>query len=229
MPRQRRQPNGAPYTRLFSSLRKPDLIRLCVEFRLASVGSVITLKERLRDYINLNRDMIYRNPRYRALFPRHQNPGRRASPPDSDSIGPSPPPSNRSLSPASSDDSWHGIGGPIDNGAPAEDHAQHPFEHHPFLQPDQPPEPQHPQVQLDVQPIHPNNLPQEQQPFIPDNPYDPIDIPFPPLSVVNSNRGSPPVVGSEYYLRGHRNPPSRLILLLFDTMKSICKRHYAVS
>jgi hypothetical protein len=30
-------------------------------------------------------------------------------------------------------------------------------------------------------------------------------------------------------LRGHRNPPSRLILLLFDTMKSICKRHYAVS
>ena len=67
----------APYTKVLSALRKNDLARLCAEFRLSSDGSVVALRNRLKDYLNIHRDTLYRNPRYNALFPRHRKPVRR--------------------------------------------------------------------------------------------------------------------------------------------------------
>jgi hypothetical protein len=188
MPRQQLRSNRAPYTQLFSALRKPDLIQLCGEFRLSPEGSVITLKERLRDYINLNRDRVYQNPRYTALFPRHQKPQRNPSP-QTDSIPSSPPVSSRSVSPIDSEASWHGIGRQfeIPNTIPPEDRQQQHFEHQPS--------PQH-EPPLDDQPPQPHQH-QGQHPIPPEEPI------MPP-SEAASNRGSvPPITfpdnNSKYY------------------------------
>ena len=103
-----------PYTQLLSTLRKINLLRLCLEFHLPNDGSVLQLRDHLRDYLNLNRDTLVHNPRYTALFPRHHR------------VNQPPPPrtkhstdlsyfSSRSSSPddsKSSDhsfESWHGI------------------------------------------------------------------------------------------------------------------------
>ena len=98
MPRRAARANGAPYTKVLSALLKPDLVRLCGEFRLAADGSVVNLRKRLKDHLNLNRDRIYRDDWYKALYPKHRRVGE---------------PAAREQSPARSDrsfDSWHGIG-----------------------------------------------------------------------------------------------------------------------
>ena len=99
MPRRAARANGAPYTKVLSALLKPELIRLCGEFRLAADGSVVNLRKRLKDHLNLNRDRIYRDDRYKALYPKHRRVGE---------------PAAREQSPARSDhsfESWNGIGG----------------------------------------------------------------------------------------------------------------------
>jgi hypothetical protein len=100
MPRQR---NRAPYTQLLSALRKNDLLRLCTEFHLPVNGAVVTLRNRLKDYLNLHRDTLYRDPRYNALFPRHPRlkPNPRKNSPATLSYA--------SLSPERSFASWNGI------------------------------------------------------------------------------------------------------------------------
>ena len=97
MPRRAARAHGAPYTKVLSALLKPDLVRLCGEFRLATDGSVVNLRKRLKDHLNLNRDRIYRDHRYRALYPKHRRVGE---------------PAAREQSPARSDrsyESWNGI------------------------------------------------------------------------------------------------------------------------
>jgi hypothetical protein len=115
MPPRRLPAHHYPYTQLLSALRKNDLIRLCVEFGLPVDGSVVNLRNRLKDYLNLHRDTLYRNPRFNALYARHRKPGHSAhqlNPPSTlSSPSCTPSPSTRSHSPADSDDSWHGIGG----------------------------------------------------------------------------------------------------------------------
>ena len=66
--------NMPPYTQVLSALRKNDLICLCDEFRLPTEGSVVNLRNRLKDYLNLHRNTLFRNPRYNPLFPRHRRP-----------------------------------------------------------------------------------------------------------------------------------------------------------
>lgn len=107
MPRQQHRANTAPYTKVLSALLKPELIRLCTDFRLPADGSVVTLRQRLKGYINLHRDLLFANPRYTALFSRHQRilqrtPSPTRSPPSTHSPALSYT-SNRSFSP------WNGI------------------------------------------------------------------------------------------------------------------------
>ena len=104
-----------PYTKVLSALLKTDLVRLCVEFRLRTDGSVVDLRNRLKDYLNLHRDTLFANARYKPLFPRHRRPDQPPPPP------PGPLPlsntlSSRHSSPAlsyvsspRSYASWHGI------------------------------------------------------------------------------------------------------------------------
>jgi hypothetical protein len=203
MPRQQARPNRAPYTQVLSALRKMDLVRLCIEFRLSPEGSVVDLKTRLKDYITLNREIINRNPRYTALFPRHNRPIPPPSPPSSPphTTPPSSPAlSYRTVSPALSDESWHGIAGPADDhaGVPAEhqhDNSPEPHHHQPHVQPDQPHGHFHPPVQQyhHHYPDYPENG-QNPQEFI-------LPPPSPPPAV--SNRGSLPpaahnAIGREY-------------------------------
>jgi hypothetical protein len=109
------------YTKLLSALRKTELVRLCLEFRLNADGSVLNLRNRLKDYLNLHRDTLYRDPRYTGLFPRHR---RLNQPPpiltnssrtiSSNPPSPSTPPASPGLSyapssPALSFASWNGI------------------------------------------------------------------------------------------------------------------------
>ena len=99
MPRRAARANGAPYTKVLSALLKPDLVHLCGEFRLAADGSVVNLRKRLKDYLNLNRDRVYRDPRYKGLYPKHRRAGE---------------PVAREQSPVLSDrsfESWNGIAG----------------------------------------------------------------------------------------------------------------------
>ena len=94
-------PGAAPYTKTLSALRKNELVRLSNEFRLPTEGSVFVLRNRLRVYLNAHNEVLYRNPRFNALYPKH----RRAQ--HQPAVGP-----QRALSPAvsvRSFDSWHGI------------------------------------------------------------------------------------------------------------------------
>jgi hypothetical protein len=103
-----------PYTQTLSLLRKIDLIRLSLEFKLPTDGSVVNLRDRLRVYLNAHRDVIYRNPRYKPLFPKLRRPPqpRVASVAESRSISyrtPSPVGSEHSNASTQSYKSWNGI------------------------------------------------------------------------------------------------------------------------
>jgi hypothetical protein len=123
MPRQ--PPNGRPFTKTLSTLRKDDLIRLSGEFDLPADGSVTTLRNRLKAHLDFHREVIYRNARYKGLYPKHRRPvGNRLL---SSQSTPDPPvaPKTRSVSavlsyrdpsPTPSFGSWNGI----------EDHPQQP-------------------------------------------------------------------------------------------------------
>ena len=106
-----------PYTQVLSALCKNDLVQLCAEFRQIAQGSIVNLRNCLKDYLNLHREMLYRNPRYNALFSRHRRlnkPHQLSTPswsPTPSSHASTPPASDRSHSPTLSYALWHGIGG----------------------------------------------------------------------------------------------------------------------
>ena len=94
-------------------LRKIDLIRLSLEFKLPTDGSVVVLRNRIRVYMNAHREILYRNPRYNPLFPKHRRPAHLPPPPGSyvpSSRAPSPAISDHSDSSTHSFASWNGIG-----------------------------------------------------------------------------------------------------------------------
>lgn len=99
-----------PYTQTLTKLKKAELIRLCLDLRLPSVGTALNLRNQLKIHLNSHRNTLYRNPRYNRLYPKHRRPNQPPSPspdPPSDSI------SSRASSPAlsyASDNSWQGIG-----------------------------------------------------------------------------------------------------------------------
>lgn len=105
-------PQELPYAQTLSALRKNDLLRLTVEFRLPVEGSVVTLRNQLKKYLNSHRDTLYRNPRFTALYPKHRRPARQSSFAPSNSrnsrstLSGSP---QRSPSPTPSYGSWNGI------------------------------------------------------------------------------------------------------------------------
>jgi hypothetical protein len=118
MPQRNLPPHHYPYSQVLSALRKNDLMRLSVEFGLSVEGSVVHLRNRLKDYLNLRRDTLYPDPRYKALYPKHRRPNAPHSPPASaatPSRSASPAPSERSQASEHSFDSWHGIEAPTDN------------------------------------------------------------------------------------------------------------------
>jgi hypothetical protein len=170
MPQQRLPSHQYPYTQVLSALRKNDLIRLCVEFGLPVDGPVVGLRNRLKDYLNLHRDTLYRDPRYKALFPKHRKPNHPPSPsiPPStvSSRSPTPDLPDRSPSPAESFASWHGIGGDSDNHAdnrqrspvdPVPQDVRDLSEPHYFPPPPSPPP--FPQDRADHQLLHSHSLP----------------------------------------------------------------------
>ena len=98
-----------PYSAVLSALRKMELIRLSIEFRLPTDGSVVGLRNRLKAYLNSNHDTLIQNPRYNPLFPRHRR-ARSPSPPRASILSmASPPLPNCSPSLAHSYESRHGI------------------------------------------------------------------------------------------------------------------------
>lgn len=111
-------PRQQPYTQTLSALRKDDLIRLSREFKLPPEGSVVTLRNRLRVYMNAHREVLYRNQRYKSLYPKHRQPNNPPPPPPPHFT---PPPSPSALSYISDAPSWYGIG--IDHfDQPPQDH-----------------------------------------------------------------------------------------------------------
>ena len=103
-----------PYTTTLSLLRKIDLLRLAVEFKRPSHGTVQELKDDLRKYLNTHCKTLYKNPRFRPLYPKFRRPTMPARP--QAPVGPAPP--IRSPSPSTSDssdttnesfESWNGI------------------------------------------------------------------------------------------------------------------------
>ena len=171
-----------PYTQVLSALRKNDLIRLCGEFRLSSDGPVVNLRNRLKDYLNLHRDTLYRNPRYKPLFPKHRKPIQPRQRHDNPSSPPpSPDPSHRSSSRSSSRsyDSWHGIDGHTDRQG-SDDLHENPL----LFPPHSPPRALNPHLQQLLQQSP------EPQPF-PAN-QDPNYLPAPSNDIPNSQRGSMP-------------------------------------
>ena len=108
MPRQPALPNR-PYTKPPSALRKTELVRLCTEFGLPSDGSVVSLRDRAKDFLTTNRDNLVQNPRYKALFPRQRRRNQISPTPPTSSHTLSSQHSSRASSPAYSDGSWAGI------------------------------------------------------------------------------------------------------------------------
>ena len=109
MPRQPAHLNRRPYTKLPSALRKTELIRLCDEFNLPSDGSVVGLRDRIKEHLNQNRDDLLRNPCYAGLFPRPRRRTQRnrsSTPPTSSRTLSS---QNHSSSPSHSYASWNGF------------------------------------------------------------------------------------------------------------------------
>jgi hypothetical protein len=130
MPPRRLVLNRTPYTKTLSALLKTDLIRLSTEFRLPTDGPVVTLRNRLRAYLNYHSAALTHNPRYRALFPGHRR-NRSPTPPPS-----SPDLSYRTPSPTPSFDSWDGIN---DFQQPQFNDPQPPQQHPPVFHPPPPP------------------------------------------------------------------------------------------
>ena len=89
-------PDNIPYTMTLSLLRKIDLMRLSLEFRLLTDGSVVVLRNRLKTYPNAHQDILYHNPCYNVLFPKL----RRLNPPPNSPQLSFYAPSNRSHSPS---------------------------------------------------------------------------------------------------------------------------------
>ena len=168
-PHQQARDGGTPYTRVLSALRKT---KLCVEFRLSTDGSVVGLRNWLKDYLDLHCNTLYRNPRYNGLFPRHRHGNQRAPSLRPSSIASSchnsPAWSSQSSSWSSSYESWHGIQNQLIPPNEAPPLAVH---HHP------PAGPHQPSPNLDY--IHPEEF---------------YDHPLPPWSpsVTNSDQGLPP-------------------------------------
>jgi hypothetical protein len=202
MPRQRLQGERAPYTQVLSALRKMDLLRLCIEFNLPVEGSVVALRNRLKDYLNINRDALYRDPRYNALFPRHRRINQR--PPS-----PAPPSESHTVSSRSST-----ILSYVRTASPASDASYDSWNG--FANQPIPPQNPPPPIQAPVDAF------QDHQPFF---------LPPPSPSVFIPDRNSPfPVVQAvdrrksplSYYLGS--SPPIRAYLpyyLIRDTMQSV--------
>lgn len=156
--RQTRQHNPAPYTQTMNTLRKPDLLRLSREFRLPTDGPVPTLKHRLKGYLNLHRDVLYRDQRYTALFPRHRRAGEPSNSPSPPApLDSSPSMSYLSLSPDHSFGSWHGIEEPPHS--PILHHQQLPPEVPVAVGPAQPDEPYYPPPPPSIPPSVPGSPP----------------------------------------------------------------------
>jgi hypothetical protein len=75
------RPSRRPYSMVLSALYKMELIHLSLEFRLPTDGSVVTLWNHLRCYLNFNQNMLVQNPEFSALFPRHRQANHFPSPP----------------------------------------------------------------------------------------------------------------------------------------------------
>ena len=131
MPPRQLLPNRTPYTKTLSALLKTDLIRLSTEFRLPTDGPVVTLRNRLRAYLNYHNATLARNPRYRALFPGYRR-NRSPTPPSSPVL------SYRTPSPTPTFDSWDGINDP-QQPQPHVDDPQLPLPHPPIFHPPPPP------------------------------------------------------------------------------------------
>ena len=124
-------------------LRKIDLIRLSLELRLPTHGTVVNLRDRLRVYLNAHSAALFRNPRYRSLYPKIRRPLPALALPTPDS-----PPTSPSKSPTPSthsSDSWQGI---------PEDPHRHVVDHAPLVQPPVPPLLVHPPL-AHLPPVHP--------------------------------------------------------------------------
>ena len=158
-----------PYTTTLSLLRKIDLMRLSLEFKLPTEGNVMILRDRLRVYLNAHSETLWKNPRFRPLYPQHRRVTQPVvqQPPETADRTPSPTPSSSSDSSADSFESWHGI-----EEVPA---------HHPLQ-----PEPQ----QLPPAPAQAPPLNQHIQDFYPPPPPPPPPSPSP--SIPASEPGFPP-------------------------------------
>jgi hypothetical protein len=117
--REQAEINPSPYTQTLNLLRKIDLLRLSLELRLSTEGSVVVLRNRLRAYLNTHRETLTQNPRYVRLYPAQQRPVQLRAPDVQPQVHhanhnrpptpPSPALSHSSQSSNSSYDSWHGI------------------------------------------------------------------------------------------------------------------------
>ena len=162
-------PVAPPYTKTLSALRKTELVRLSNEFRLPTEGSVVVLRNRLKTYLNAHNEALYRNPRYRALYPKHRQMR----------LGPAiVPPRSPTLSERSFD-SWHGIGA---NRPPTPPSPAHSSRHSRL------PTPQLPPQQYDFLPPPSNHsLPlQEEQPVVDRKFSSPDDIFVAVFSVIGA-------------------------------------------
>ena len=126
----------------------------------------MNLRDRLRVYLNAHSETLWRNPRFRPLYPQHRRTTQPAvqQPPEPVNRTPSPTLSTSSDSSAVSYESWNGI----------EDAAAH----HP--QPQQPPQ----------APVQPAPLNQHAHDFYPPPPPPPPPSPSP--SIPASDPGFPP-------------------------------------
>ena len=160
-------------------LRKIDLIRLSLEFKLPTDGSVVVLRNRIRVYMNAHREILYRNPRYNPLFPKHRRPAHLPPPPGSyvpSSRAPSPAISDHSDSSTHSFASWNGIGN--------NDQHHDPHVHPPqLLPPVIPPHDEvvfHPPPSPSIPGSDPGSIPSEDRTPVPRKSVSPLPIlPFP--------------------------------------------------
>jgi hypothetical protein len=221
----RRQPQAirTPYTKVLSALLKTELLRLCLEFHLPTDGSVVALRLRLKDYLNLNRETLYRNPRYNALFPRHRRVINNIPPPliiqalplsRTRSSSSSSVLSYKSSSPARSYISWNGI---EDQPVPPQQHAPAPQLHAP-----QPLSPQHLPPPLEP---HAHHIP----PPSPSIDGSEQDFPPPAVQAAEGRKFYPPVMEFSFYLRARA--AFYLVLQPFSfPVGAVCFlfRHYGV-
>ena len=175
-----------PYIKLLSTLRKPESIWLCTEFDLPINGSVLNLRDQAKHHLIQNAKILYRNPRFKPLYPRIQ----RINHPPSLPIC-SHNQSMRSPSPVTSFESWHSIKEPDQQPSPHLEDPQQPF---------------HPPGQH-LSPISQHYIPSAelQEPyFLPD--------PLPAPTFTNSIKDSPLPVNHLY--NGHKFliPPTSLLV-----------------